>query len=100
MHVVATLASPSTVYDSTVPISSFRSNMSFGDGTSRRGPPAVIPTTVHDLVNRILAQMTPSPNGETSNWDFPRHNPLIDSYSCAPVPIQFTHLKLDTYDGT
>lgn len=81
------------------PYPSFLSNITFGDGTSQQEPPFAPHTTIHDLVNRTLAQMTPLANEETRNWDFLQHNPLFDSYACASVPNQLTHLKLDTYDG-
>lgn len=35
-----------------------------------------------------------------SGFDFLQHNTLAVSLACMPVPSNFTHLKLETYDGS
>lgn len=44
--------------------------------------------------------MTPSTCITDGGWDFLQHNPLIESYICAPVLSHFIHLKIETYDGS
>lgn len=73
--------------------------MAFGDRTSRWESPVVANTSIHDLVNRILAQITPSAHVEDSSYDFVQHKPLVESYVSTPVPSHLTHLKIETYDG-
>lgn len=44
--------------------------------------------------------MTPSPALVSCTWDFLQHNPLLESYACAKVPNEFSHLKLTTHDSS
>lgn len=71
-----------------------------GDPSSQRQ--STISAILHDLVNQAIGRMTsiaPTPPMEHS-WDVLQHNPLNDAYAIAPLQHYFTHLKLETYDGS
>lgn len=60
----------------------------------------MVPTTIHDLVNQTLAQMTPLARPTENSWDFLQQYLLEEIYVCVPVPSNFTQLKLEIYDGS
>lgn len=74
--------------------------MAYGDVFSQRELPVLQTLTIHDLVNQTLAQMTLSMSPLESSWDFLQHNPLVESYTYASIPNQFSQLKLETYNGS
>lgn len=79
---------------------SFPSNVATRDFLSQRNSPIQQTQTINDLVNQTLAQMTLSTYVPNGGWDFLQHNTLIESCACVLVPNYFTHLKLETYDGS